>query len=490
MLSGVTLKKCLQPSSDTGEFHMDKPMILPRTLLILILSWMLMSNGCSSAPAQVTPTQVIAPSPSPLVTLLPTTTFTPTLIPIFTLVPTSTFTRTPATLTPIPSPEMATNSPTPVVLPSLAGRIVYGSCFPPKLSIVNLDGSGGRVLIDKNPYAPDDPDLRYLTYDNPSWSPDGRWIVFSSTFAKTGEQIFVIKADGSQVKQLTSDWGKHIESPAAWSPDGKKIAFEIDAKIYVMNVDGSGVVPLTKTSLVEYAPAWSPDGQKIAFFSQPIATTTADKLFIVNADGTDRKLVTDVDPGNWDTGVYRIAWSPDGKQIAFIGGSGNTLYTVESDGTNLDPITDSGWEVHEPSYSPDGKWIIVYARAREGSANWSKLGDATHLYLINLQTKNMTQFVMPEAGCVPWQPAWSPVPSLESGGAYTITAWGTDLNLRADSTLKGNSLKKLTEGDTVTVLAGPQQADEYYWWKLRAADGTEGWAVDVSGWYRRVDGNP
>ena len=96
----------------------------------------------------------------------------------------------------------------------------------------------------------------------------------------------------------------------------------------------------------------------------------------------------------------------------------------------------------------------------------------------------MVQVKSEEPDCVALQPAWSPVPSLESGGAYTITAWGSNLNLRADPTLKGNSLKKLKEGDPVTVLEGPQQADEYYWWKLHTADGTEGWAVDVFGWYK------
>ena len=338
---------------------MDKLTVLPRISLILLLSSLLIGPSCSNGPTRVAPTPTIIMSPMLLATLPLTATLIPTSIPSITLSPT--FTRVPATLTPMPSPEIVTSSPTPLIMPPLTGRIVYRSCFPQKLAISNLDGSGGRILIDKD-LNPDKSDQRGLEYEYPSWSPDGRWIVFSSTYAFTGEQIFVIKANGSQVKQLTRYWGKHIESPA-WSPDGQKIAFVIDAKIFVMNSDGSEVVPLTNTSLVEYLPAWSPDGHKIAFFSQKSPGTKPEILFVVNADGTDRQLVTDFGAGTWDTGGDRIAWSPDGKRIAFIGGSSNTLYTVEPDGRNLTQVSNSDWEVGNPSWSPDGKWIAVNAKS-------------------------------------------------------------------------------------------------------------------------------
>ena len=70
---------------------------------------------------------------------------------------------------------------------------------------------------------------------------------------------------------------------------------------------------------------------------------------------------------------------------------------------------------------------------------------------------------------------------------YQITIAGNDLNLRAKQSLDGAIKKILKTGDIVTILEGPVQADGYSWWKMRTADGVEGWAVDVAGWYAPVD---
>ena len=50
----------------------------------------------------------------------------------------------------------------------------------------------------------------------------------------------------------------------------------------------------------------------------------------------------------------------------------------------------------------------------------------------------------------------------------------------------GAVITQLLEGDVVTILEGPVDAEDHYWWRLRTADGTEGWAVEVYRWYRSV----
>jgi Tol biopolymer transport system component len=91
--------------------------------------------------------------------------------------------------------------------------------------------------------------------------------------------------DGSGLKILATD-----AVAAAWSPDGKHIAFGSYKdtpgvrEIYVMNADGSNPVNITKNPADDNNPAWSPDGTKIAFTSDRDGNL---EIYVMNADGTD-----------------------------------------------------------------------------------------------------------------------------------------------------------------------------------------------------------
>jgi hypothetical protein len=78
------------------------------------------------------------------------------------------------------------------------------------------------------------------------------------------------------------------------------------------------------------------------------------------------------------------------------------------------------------------------------------------------------------------------VPSLQIGSSYTITEWGDRLTVRDTPSLSGAFLTQLLEGETVTILEGPVDAEDYYWWRLRTEEGVEGWAVEVYRWYQPV----
>jgi TolB protein len=116
----------------------------------------------------------------------------------------------------------------------------------------------------------------------PSYSPDMTKVLFATTLSPVGDTdrgIFTANPDGSGLTSLFDVPGVYDSAPA-WSPDGRRIAFESDAdlaggnperdrEIFVMDADGANVVQLTRNADHDEGPAWAPDGSMLAYTSGP-----------------------------------------------------------------------------------------------------------------------------------------------------------------------------------------------------------------------------
>ena len=178
-----------------------------------------------------------------------------------------------------------------------------------KLAFLN-DGGCGPILLQPLCRESDGSGLRNLTSklaaaavvlvtgpaSDPAWSPDGQKLAFVRLNAGLGEPIYVVKADGSGLRNLTPKPVGAYADPA-WSPDGRKLAFVSDrdgnSEVYVMNANGSGQRNLTRNPAYDADPAWSPDGRKIAFVSNRDGNYG---VYVMNADGSGQRRLAQHSP--------------------------------------------------------------------------------------------------------------------------------------------------------------------------------------------------
>jgi TolB protein len=144
--------------------------------------------------------------------------------------------------------------------------------------------------------------------NSPKWSPDGSQIVFSSNRDTSIPDIFIMNADGTAVRKLTSSAEGWASLAPEFSPDGTEIVYvlqdpEGNRDIYVMDTDGGSQRRLTDDGRGHHHPSWSPDGTRIAY--ERFGREPVPDVWVMNADGTGKMAVTT--DQDFDA---QPAWSP------------------------------------------------------------------------------------------------------------------------------------------------------------------------------------
>jgi len=326
---------------------------------------------------------------------------------------------------------------------------------------------------------------------SPQVSPDGTKILYSVSYYSISEnkgnsELFVMNADGSDKKQITKTATR--EAAAKWLKDGKHIAFLSyetgSMQLWTMNADGSDRKQISNREGGINDFSFSPDESKILFIDNvKYRESTVDKYpdlpkasgVIVKdlmykhwdewvqtvphpfiADFSGSKIENEVDILNGEPfespmkpfgGIEQLAWSPDGKTVAYTcrkktgkayalsTNSDIYFYHLETKKTENKTLGMMGYD-QNPTFSPDGKWLAWESMERDGYE-----ADKNRLFIMNIATGEKTDlsanFDQNSTGL-----SWS----ADSKSIYFVSCWHAVTQIYR-AVIADKIITQITKGD-------------------------------------------
>ncbi|QNI32003.1 S9 family peptidase [Alloacidobacterium dinghuense] len=265
-----------------------------------------------------------------------------------------------------------------------------GVCVP----LAASSGPDDRQITDpKSVVSPSNPaahpasidDLYYTrSMSGAAWSPDGKEIAFTSNMAGR-PNLWKVNAKGGWPIQLTQSDDRQYS--AVWSPDGKWIVYQQDRggdelwDLYAIPSEGGEVINLTNTpDIREEGPVWSHDGKTIAFGYKPKEGSQYDIALLDWITHKVHKLTNEQQPGySWNA----VAWSPDDKTIyanrvnpPFTDAD---IYSIDVSTGKTENLTPHQGTVRylASSLAPNGQTVLLTSDAKGGYMNVALLDIAS-----------------------------------------------------------------------------------------------------------------
>lgn len=333
-------------------------------------------------------------------------------------------------------------------------RVIYTKKLedPRKLFLASSDGSAEILLpFSIAPFA---------------WSPDGDRVAYSGVSEAGDTDIFIYDvASGTSANVSNSP---SFDTNPSFSPDGRELLFNSNRdgndELYLMNADGSGVRRLTNHPAKEAFHDFSPDGTQIVFNSNRENETVG--IYLMNLDAadppvriSDRAFNSEIRPG---------CWSRDGTRIAFTSDRGSAKYNVYT--MAVEPLRPTlFWSenggVEDFDISPDGSLIATAVKtATGGELRMTDLERRDTHVLATAENSELAPAFSPDGAAIAF--------SRKADGNTDICATrrdGSDLRNLSQNAARDASPAWSADGQRIIFASDRDgQYDKFHLWEMQA----------------------